>query len=131
LSILQGSNLETQERHNNAMLTRRICKAPKKYSGKLQNGKQETIENIVKNTTTNNNDELIKRETLITEELSNLVPVIADLMSFVSNKVNYSDAKLSLLKRDYSVILIRVHHKHCKFTCSKMNQRRGQLIVKL
>jgi len=128
---LQGSNLETQERHNNAMLTRRICKAPKKYSGKSQNRKQETIENIVKNTITNN-DEFIKRETMITEELSNLVPVIADLMSFVSNKVNCNDAKLFLLKRDYSVILIiRIYHKHCKFTCSKMNQRRDQLIVKL
>lgn len=88
------------------MLTRRICKAPKKCSGKLQNQKQlESIENIVKNTSTNNDDESMKRETITEEHLSNLVPVIADFMSFVSNKVNCSNAlrKLSLLK-DYSVI---------------------------
>lgn len=78
--------METQERHNNAMLTRRICKTPRKCSGKLQNQKQlETIENIVKNTSTNNDDESAKRETPITEEhLFHLVPVIADFMSFVS-----------------------------------------------
>lgn len=72
------------------MLTRRICKAPKKCSDKLQKQQQsETIENIVKNTSTNNDDEFMKRETMITEEhLSNLVPVIADFMSFVSNQVN-------------------------------------------
>lgn len=71
------------------MLTRRICKAPRKCSDKLQKQQQsETIENIVKNTSTNNDDEFMKRETMITEDLSNLVPVIADFMSFVSNKVN-------------------------------------------
>lgn len=75
------------------MLTRRICKAPRKCSGKLKNQKQlETIENIVKNTSTNNDDESTKKETAITEEnLFNLVPIIADFMSFVS-KVNRSDA---------------------------------------
>ncbi|XP_012063912.1 PREDICTED: uncharacterized protein LOC105627234 [Atta cephalotes] len=90
-----GSNLETQEKHNNAMLTRRISKAPRKYSSKSQNQKQlETIENIVKNTSTNNDDESMKREPMITKEhLSNLVPVIADFMSFVSNKQNESEAR--------------------------------------
>lgn len=93
MSILQDSNLETQEKHNNTMLTRRISKAPRKYSSKSQNQKQlETIENIVKNTSTNNDDESMKREPMITKEhLSNLVPVIADFMSFVSNKVNCSN----------------------------------------
>ncbi|KYN19944.1 PREDICTED: uncharacterized protein LOC108761088 isoform X1 [Trachymyrmex cornetzi] len=90
-----GSNFETQERHNNAMLTRRICKTPRKYSSKSRNQKQsETIENIVKNTSTNNDDESMKKEPMITEEhLSNLVPVIADFMSFVSNKQNESEAR--------------------------------------
>ncbi|KAL6264706.1 hypothetical protein P5V15_004805 [Pogonomyrmex californicus] len=89
-----GSNLETQERHNDAMLTRRICKESRKCSNKLQNQQQsETLENIVKNTSTNNDDELTKRMTTITEEhLSDLVPVIADFMSYVSNK-NESEAE--------------------------------------
>ncbi|KYN40310.1 hypothetical protein ALC56_05255 [Trachymyrmex septentrionalis] len=92
-----GSNFEMQERHNNTMLTRRICKAPRKYSSKSQNQKQlETIENIVKSTSTNNDDESMKREPMITKEhLSNLVPVIADFMSFVSNKQNESEAAYS------------------------------------
>lgn len=73
------------------MLTRRIPKASSKISDNLQDSKQsESIENIVKNTTTNNDDELVKKVTMITEEhLSSLVPIIADLMSYVSNKVNY------------------------------------------
>lgn len=73
------------------MLTRRIPKVARKCFGKLQDQRQtETIENIVRNTSTNNDDELTQRATTITEEhLSNLVPVIADLMSFVSTKVNY------------------------------------------
>jgi len=68
------------------MLTRRIPKVSKKFSGKIQDSKSsETIENIVKNTSTNNDDDLVKRVTMITEEhLSNLVPIIADLMSLVS-----------------------------------------------
>ncbi|KYQ54499.1 hypothetical protein ALC60_06646 [Trachymyrmex zeteki] len=90
-----GSNFETHESHNNTMLTRRIYKTPRKYSSKSQNKKQlETIENIVKNTSTNNDDESMKREPMITEEhLSNLVPVIADFMSFISNKQNESEAR--------------------------------------
>lgn len=82
------SNLETQERHN--MLTRRIPKTSRKVSDNLQDSKQsESLENIVKNTTTNNDDELMRKVTMITEEhLSSLVPIIADLMSFVSNKQN-------------------------------------------
>ncbi|KMQ94383.1 hypothetical protein RF55_5470 [Lasius niger] len=81
------SNFETQEKHD-AMLTRRVTKASRKFSDNLQDSKQsESIENIVKNTTTNNDDELVKKVTMITEEhLSSLVPIIADLMSFVSNK---------------------------------------------
>ncbi|XP_012229223.1 uncharacterized protein [Linepithema humile] len=86
-----GSNFETQERHNNTMLTRRIPKATRKCSGKQDQRQIETIENIVRNTSTNNDDELAKRATTITEEhLSNLVPVIADLMSFVSTKKHQS-----------------------------------------
>ncbi|XP_029676404.1 uncharacterized protein LOC115243487 isoform X1 [Formica exsecta] len=86
------SNFETQERHN-TMLTRRIPKASGKTSDNLQDSKQsESIENIVKNTTTNNDDELVKKVTMITEEhLSSLVPIIADLMSYVSNKQNESE----------------------------------------
>lgn len=86
------SNFETQERHN-TMLTRRIPKASRKISDNLQDSKQsESLENIVKNTTTNNDDELVKKVTMITEEhLSSLVPIIADLMSFVSNKQNESE----------------------------------------
>ncbi|KAL6448347.1 hypothetical protein ACFW04_000351 [Cataglyphis niger] len=86
------SNFETQERHN-TMLTRRIPKASSKISDNLQDSKQsESIENIVKNTTTNNDDELVKKVTMITEEhLSSLVPIIADLMSYVSNKQNESE----------------------------------------
>ncbi|XP_011877301.1 PREDICTED: uncharacterized protein LOC105567226 [Vollenhovia emeryi] len=81
-----GSNFETQERHNNAMPTRRIAR---KRSGRLRDEKQlETIENIVKNTSTNNDDESVKREAVTEEHLSNLVPVIADFMSLVSNKQN-------------------------------------------
>lgn len=74
------------------MLTRRISKTSKEVSDNLQDSKQsENIENIVKNTTTNNDDELMRKVTMITEEhLSSLVPIIADLMSFVSNKVSYS-----------------------------------------
>lgn len=77
------------------MLTRRVTKASRKFSDNLQDSKQsESIENIVKNTTTNNDDELVKKVTMITEEhLSSLVPIIADLMSFVSNKVNSSNNK--------------------------------------
>lgn len=77
------------------MLTRRIPKASGKISDNLQDSKQsESIENIVKNTTTNNDDELVKKVTMITEEhLSSLVPIIADLMSYVSNKVNYNNNK--------------------------------------
>ncbi|XP_039302177.1 uncharacterized protein LOC105206371 isoform X2 [Solenopsis invicta] len=99
-----ASNFEIQERHNNAMLTRRISKAPRKCSGKSQNQKQsETIENIVKNTSTNNDNEFMKRETMITDEhLSNLVPVIADFMSFVSNKQNESETRLAYSKTTYS-----------------------------
>ncbi|CAL1685030.1 unnamed protein product [Lasius platythorax] len=86
------SNFETQEKHD-AMLTRRVTKASRKFSDNLQDSKQsESIENIVKNTTTNNDDELVKKVTMITEEhLSSLVPIIADLMSFVSNKQNESE----------------------------------------
>lgn len=77
------------------MLTRRIPKASGKISDNVQDSKQsESIENIVKNTTTNNDDELVKKVTMITEEhLSSLVPIIADLMSYVSNKVNYNNNK--------------------------------------
>lgn len=84
------------------MLTRRIPKASSKISDNLQGSKQsESIENIVKNTTTNNDDELVKKVTMITEEhLSSLVPIIADLMSYVSNKVNYIIiSKLSLASK--------------------------------
>lgn len=72
------------------MLTRRIPKTSRKVSDNLQDSKQsESLENIVKNTTTNNDDELMRKVTMITEEhLSSLVPIIADLMSFVSNKVS-------------------------------------------
>ncbi|XP_025161032.1 uncharacterized protein LOC105188487 isoform X2 [Harpegnathos saltator] len=89
------SNFELPESQDNAMLTRRQPKALGKFSGKLQNVEHsETIEDIVKTTSTNNDDELIRRVTMITEEhLSNLVPVIADLMSFVSNKQSGSEAK--------------------------------------
>lgn len=118
----QGSNFEAQERHNNAMLTRRIPKPARKCSGKLQDRRQaDTIENIVRNTSTNNDDELAKRATTITEEhLSNLVPVIADLMSFVSTKVKlqFHPGSLVCRKRDsvHSLILtIRLYCKHCKF----------------
>ncbi|XP_071630043.1 uncharacterized protein [Temnothorax longispinosus] len=99
-----GNNFETQERHNNAMLTRRICKVPRKGSGKLQNRKQlETIENIVKNTSTNNDDE---RETAITEDhLSNLVPVIADFMSFISNKQNESETRPAYSKTSTKTLM--------------------------
>ncbi|KAL0109438.1 hypothetical protein PUN28_014483 [Cardiocondyla obscurior] len=84
-----GSNFEMQRKHNNAMLTRRISKVPKKWSDKNQK-QSESIENIVKNTFTNNDDESVKRETAITEEhLSNLVPIIADFMSFISNKKHH------------------------------------------
>ncbi|KAH0956325.1 hypothetical protein HN011_008141 [Eciton burchellii] len=95
-----GSNIETQDEHYNAMLTRRISKVSKKFSGKLQDSKSsETIENIVKNTSTNNDDDLVKRVTMITEEhLSNLVPIIADLMSLVS-KQNESEAKTVTAKK--------------------------------
>lgn len=70
------------------MLTKRQPKVLRTFSDKLQEVEHsEIIENIVKTTSTNN-DELVKRVTRITEEhLSNLVPVIADLMSFVSNRV--------------------------------------------
>lgn len=93
-----GSNLETQDRHYNAMLTRRISKASRKSSGKSQDARStETIEDIVKNTSTNNDgdDDPGKGPvTTITEEhLSNLVPVIADLMSFVSSKQDESETK--------------------------------------
>lgn len=81
------------------MLTRRISKISKKVSDNLQDSKQsESIENIVKNTTTNNDDELMKKVTMITEEhLSSLVPIIADLMSFVSNKVSCGNNKQIVL----------------------------------
>lgn len=71
------------------MLTRRIFRPLKIASSKLQEPKQsETIEDIVKNTCTNNDDELTSRVATITEEhLSSLVPIIADLMSLVSSKV--------------------------------------------
>jgi len=77
------------------MLTRRIPKTSRKVSDNLQDSKQsESLENIVKNTTTNNDDELMRKVTMITEEhLSSLVPIIADLMSFVSNKVSCSKNK--------------------------------------
>ncbi|XP_012527400.1 uncharacterized protein LOC105831662 isoform X2 [Monomorium pharaonis] len=90
------SNFEPQEKYNNAMLTRRIYKTPKKCSGKSQNQKQsEAIENIVKNTVTNN-DEFMKRETTITDEhLSNLVPIIADFMSYISNKKYQSSERIN------------------------------------
>lgn len=90
------SNFETQQKHN-AMLTRRVTKASRKCSDNLQDSKQsESIENIVKNTTTNKDDELVKKMTTITEEhLSSLVPIIADLMSFVSNKQNESEMPVS------------------------------------
>ncbi|XP_072744288.1 uncharacterized protein [Anoplolepis gracilipes] len=85
------SNLETQERHN-TMLTRRIPKASRKILDNLQDSKQsESIENIVKNTATNNDDELMKKVMITEEHLSSLVPIIADLMSFVSNKQNESE----------------------------------------
>ncbi|XP_011338604.1 uncharacterized protein LOC105280088 isoform X2 [Ooceraea biroi] len=82
-----GSNPDSQERHYSAMLTRRIPKTSRKSSDKLQHAKSsETIEDIVKNTCTNNDDNSMKNVTTITEEhLSNLIPIIADLMSFVSN----------------------------------------------
>lgn len=88
-SILQGSNFELQENQDNATLTRRLPQTSRQFSDKLQDLEQsETLENIVKTTSTNNDDELLKRVTMITEEhLSNLVPVIADFISFVSNKV--------------------------------------------
>ncbi|XP_014482499.1 PREDICTED: uncharacterized protein LOC106748475 [Dinoponera quadriceps] len=90
-----GSNLELQEGQDNAMLTRRQPKALRKFPDKLQcTEHSETIEHIVKTTSTNNDDELVKRVTMITEEhLSNLVPVIADFMSFVSNKQSGSEAR--------------------------------------
>lgn len=77
------------------MLTKRISKTSRKVSDNLQDSKQsESIENIVKNTTTNNDDELMRKVTMITEEhLSSLVPIIADLMSFVSNKVSWDNNK--------------------------------------
>lgn len=87
---LQGSNFEQQERHNGANLTRRRPKASRRLSGQDLE-QSETIENIVKNTSTNNNGELIMNrlpETITEENLSNLVPIIAELMSFASNKVN-------------------------------------------
>ncbi|KYN07295.1 hypothetical protein ALC62_01497 [Cyphomyrmex costatus] len=119
-----GSNFETQERHNNAMLTRRICKVPKKCSSKSQNQKQlETIENIVKNTSTNNDDESMKKELMSTEEhLSNLVPVIADFMSFVSNKQNESEATPAYSKTMTKTLMKFLQKYHLpKSTYAKIN----------
>lgn len=79
------------------MLTRRQSKPSRIFvenrPDKLRDTERsETIENIVKTTSTNNDDELVKRVTMITEErLSDLVPVIADLISLVSNKVQRND----------------------------------------
>lgn len=87
------------------MLTRRICKAPRKCSGKLQDQKQlETIENIIKSTSTNNDDESMNRETTTEEHLSNLVPVIADFISFVSSKVNCSDVAKIISSEDFFLV---------------------------
>lgn len=91
------------------MLTRRICKMPRKCSGKLQNQKQlESIENIVKSTFTNNDDESMKRETTTEEHLSNLVPVIADFISFVSNKVNCSNVAKIFSKTYFLSVIIQL-----------------------
>lgn len=70
------------------MLTRRLPKTSRQSFDELQDLKQsETIENIVKTTSTNN-DELVKRMTVVTEDhLSDLVSIIANLMTFVFNKV--------------------------------------------
>lgn len=105
LFTLQGSSLETQRVSPcSAMLTRRISKASRKFSGTLQDTKSsETIEDIVKNTSTNNDEDLMKTNAthLVTtnteERLSNLVPVIADLMSFVSSKVNYRNVEIQIV----------------------------------
>ncbi|XP_020278342.1 uncharacterized protein LOC109852014 isoform X2 [Pseudomyrmex gracilis] len=85
-------------RHNSAMLTRRISKSLKIASNKSQEPKQsETIEDIVKNTCTNNDNKPTPRVTTITEKhLSTLVPIIADLMSLVSSKQNKSETEMNM-----------------------------------
>lgn len=97
---MKGSHLELQENQDNAMLTIRQPKTLRRFPDKLQDTEHfETIENIVKTTRTNNDDELVKKVTMITEEhLSNLVPVIADLMSFVSNKVKRNETEYRALR---------------------------------
>ncbi|XP_032690962.1 uncharacterized protein LOC116853819 isoform X2 [Odontomachus brunneus] len=118
-----GSNFELQESQDNATLTRRVPKTSRQFSDKLQDLEQsETLENIVKTTSTNNDDELLKRVTMITEEhLSNLVPVIADFISFVSNKQIGSEVRPVTTSSTKTLMEFLQAYQSPKNTKNKMN----------